>query len=258
VRDLTVTLVQPELCWQDPAANRALLASMLRGLESAADLIVLPEMFATGFTMDAAANAETMNGESVRWLRGMAAELGTTLCGSLIIEDTGRYHNRLVWMPPGGTETVYDKRHLFRMAGEHEHYCAGRRRKIVQLGDWRVCPLICYDLRFPVFSRGVDEYDLLIYVANWPGARRSAWQVLLPARAVENLCYVVGVNRVGTDGNQITYAGDSTAVDYLGHALTDCGSSAGTATVTLDGAALARYRGKFPAWRDADRFRLED
>ena len=159
-------------------------------------------------------------------------------------------------MPPDGRHVHYDKRHLFRMAGEHEHFAAGSRREIVTLKGWRICPLVCYDLRFPVWSRGANAFDLLLYVANWPAARRSAWQALLPARAVENQCYVAGVNRVGTDGKGIAYAGDSSVHDYLGQPLADLGGAPGHATVTLGLEALHRYREKFPAWRDADPFQL--
>jgi len=178
------------------------------------------------------------------------------ITGSLIVRDQGRHFNRLVWARPDGSLAHYDKRHLFRMAGEHEHFAAGERREIIGLKGWRICPLICYDLRFPVWSRGANDFDLLLYVANWPAARRSAWQALLPARAVENQCYVAGVNRIGVDGAGIAYAGDSSVHDYLGQALADLGAAAGHRTVTLSHDALHRYREKFPAWRDADPFQL--
>lgn len=258
MRDLTLSLVQTSLCWHDPGANRAALAALLDSAAGDSDLVVLPEMFTTGFTMDAAGQAETMQGDSVRWLRAQAAARGQTLTGSLVIEDRGRYYNRLLWMPPDGEPAWYDKRHLFRMAGEHEVYAAGRTRRVVRLGDWRVLPLVCYDLRFPVWSRGANEFDLLLYVANWPAARRSAWNTLLPARAVENLCYSAGVNRIGSDGQGIDYAGDSGAWDFFGNALVDAGDAAGVFTATLDAAALLRYREKFPAHRDADRYALID
>ncbi len=260
MQDLTVALVQTHLHWHDPAANRAHFDGLIDGVarDDLPDLIVLPEMFATGFTMDAAAHAETMEGDSVAWMRLVARDYGVTLCGSLIIEDDGRYFNRLIWMPPDGAAGCYDKRHLFRMANEHEHYSAGTARSVFSLGEWRVCPLVCYDLRFPAWSRGINEFDLQIFVANWPAARRSAWRTLLPARAVENQCYVVGVNRVGKDGNDIRYSGDSGAFDYLGNTLLDCGAEARTDTVRLPGAPLERYREKFPAYLDADRFTIAD
>ena len=218
---------------------------------------MLPEMFTTGFTMEAESNAETMSGESVNWMAALAQRFNTTLCGSLIIKDGGNYYNRLIWMPPDGSVSHYDKRHLFRMANEHLHYSAGTTRPVFLLGDWRVTPLICYDLRFPVWSRGVNDFDLMVFVANWPAARQSAWQVLLPARAVENQCYVAGVNCTGTDGNAIPYKGDSGAYDYFGGTLAACGSEPGVVTITLDGSALSRYRDKFPAYRDADEFSID-
>jgi predicted amidohydrolase len=257
VQNLKISLVQADLHWHAPEANRERLQHQATVVAGASDLIVLPEMFTTGFTMAAAEVAERMDGDSVQWMADTARELRVTLTGSLVIQDDERYYNRLIWMPPDGNLGYYDKRHLFRMADEQEHYAAGQSRKIFTLGDWRICPLVCYDLRFPVWSRGVDEYDLLLYVANWPAARRSAWQTLLPARAVENLGYCAGVNRVGTDGKDIAYAGDSGAWDYLGRRLVDAGDQPGTITVELDGAALTRYRNKFPAHLDADSFRLQ-
>jgi len=257
VQDLTISLLQTPLAWHDPAANRAHFGELLQSLPAETDLAILPEMFTTGFTMDAEGLAEPMAGPTPGWMAAMARETGITLCGSLVIEDEGHFFNRCIWASPDGNHRHYDKRHLFRMAGEHEHYTAGTERLIVELNGWRICPLVCYDLRFPVWSRGINEYDLLIYVANWPAARRSAWTTLLPARAVENLCYVAGVNRVGRDGNGIDYAGDSAVYDFLGNALADSGDKAGAETVTLDHDALRRYREKFPAWRDADGFRLD-
>jgi len=260
VQDLTVSILQTSLHWQDPAANRAHFDGLIHALDNsdaAPDLVLLPEMFTTGFTMNPESNAETMSGESIAWMQLVARDYDVTLCGSLVIEDAGRYFNRLVWMPPDGGMACYDKRHLFRMAGEHEHYSAGTERRVVELHGWRICPLVCYDLRFPAWSRGVNEFDLQIFVANWPAARRSAWLGLLPARAIENQCYAIGVNRIGTDGNDVRYAGDSGAYDYLGNAIVACGDDATTETVRLERAPLDRYRQKFPAWRDADRFTIE-
>ena len=177
---------------------------------------MLPETFTTGFTMDASENAESLTGPTVSWLVETANRYATALCGSLIIEADGRYYNRLIFAQPGEAIRTYDKRHLFRMGGEREAFTPGAERLIVTLGEWRICPLVCYDLRFPVWSRGSDEYDLLLYVANWPASRRSAWETLLPARSVENLCYAAGVNRVGIDGRNVDYAGGSMITDYLG------------------------------------------
>ncbi len=258
MRDLSVTLVQADLAWLDPPANRRRLDALIAAHEERGSLVVLPEMFATGFTLEPAPCAETMDGESVAWLAATARRHGVTLCGSLVIRDGSRFHNRLVWMPPDGAMRWYDKRHLFRMAGEHERYSPGHERVVTMLDGWRVCPLICYDLRFPVWSRGADAFDLQLYVANWPAARRSAWRALLPARAVENQCYAIGVNRTGTDGNTIAYCGDSLVADHLGNIVADLGDGERVVTVRLDAAALLRYRAKFPAWQDADAFRLED
>lgn len=256
MQNLNITLAQADLHWHDPPANRRMFAELAAGVAASTDLIVLPEMFTTGFTMEAEQVAEDMDGDTVRWMAELARELNVTLTGSLVIREPEGYFNRLIWMPPDGQAAHYDKRHLFRMADEQDHYAQGHERRIFRLGDWRVCPLVCYDLRFPVWSRGVDEFDLLLYVANWPAARRSAWQTLLPARAVENLCYSAGVNRVGTDGRGVAYVGGSGAWDYLGRAVTECGDETGAVTVELDGAALTRYREKFPAHLDADRFEL--
>jgi omega-amidase len=256
VPDLNVTLVQAELAWQDPEGNRQQFAGLLGNLRGDTDLVILPEMFNTGFTMDTAAQAEEMGGETIAWMAEQARCLDVTLCGSLIVSAGGQYYNRCIWMPPDGHLSFYDKRHLFRMAGEHEHFAAGSERLVVALKGWRVCPLVCYDLRFPVWSRGTLDFDLLLYVANWPTARRSAWRALLPARAVENQCYAAGVNRIGADGRRVAYAGDSLVADPFGNLLADLGDAPGIVTVRLERDSLDRYREKFPAWRDADRFAL--
>lgn len=257
MRDLRLTLLQTELHWQAAEANREKFAALIAEHAAHSDLILLPEMFATGFTMEAAENSEAGDGESASWIREMAIKHRVYLTGSAVIRENDCYFNRLFWATPSGELQYYDKRHLFRMAGEHHKYSAGNERIIVRLGDWRICPLICYDLRFPVWSRGVNEYDLLLYVANWPAARRSAWRTLLPARAVENLSYCAGVNRIGKDGNNIEYAGDSLVADYLGHLVADAkdGDTALQVTLSLD--KLERYREKFPAWKDADRFEIQ-
>lgn len=253
---LRVTLVQAELAWQDPAANRGNLAGCFRGLAGHTDLVVLPEMFSTGFSMDAEAFAEDMDGPTVGWMREEAAACGCVVTGSLIVRDQGRYFNRLVWARPDGTLEHYDKRHLFRMAEEHRHYTAGTRRLVVEWKSWRICPLVCYDLRFPVWSRGRNDYDLLLYVANWPERRAAAWAALLRARAIENQSYVVGVNRVGRDGNGATYAGDSVALDFLGQPLSSEGAGRRVETVVLDRESLEAWRRSFPAHLDADAFEL--
>ena len=256
MRNLTISLLQADLHWQDPTQNHVLFADLATQIPAATQLLVLPEMFNTGFTMDTAAVAQSMDGPSIAWMCELARRHEVTVTGSLVIAEEGRFFNRLIWMPPSGEVSSYDKRHLFRMAGEQEHFTAGESRQIFRLGDWRVCPLVCYDLRFPVWSRGVNEFDLLLYVANWPAARRSAWQSLLPARAVENLCYCAGLNRIGTDSKGIAYAGDSGAWDYLGKLMAEGGKKPGVISIELDGASLSRYREKFPAHLDADRFSL--
>ena len=252
---MRVALVQAAPAWHDPAANRKLFEQMIDSIDQDVDLVVLPEMFSTGFTMSSSEVAQSMAGETVTWMRGQATGRGLTIVGSVVIED-GPYFNRLVWMPPDGQATTYDKRHLFRMAGEHEHYAAGRERVVVTIGSWRVCLSVCYDLRFPVWLRCRNDYDLLLCVANWPAARQTAWNTLLRARAVENLCYVAAVNRVGTDGNGIEYCGGSAVYDWNGWALAEGVDDAAVLYASLDLDALRAYRQSFPAWRDADEFRV--
>jgi omega-amidase len=254
--NLRVTMIQADLAWQDPATNRRNLAAHFRGLAGHTDLIVLPEMFTTGFSMAAGPLAETMAGATVGWLREEAAAIGCAITGSLIVEENGRHYNRLVWATPDGHCAHYDKRHLFRMAREQEHYAAGSQRLVVELKGWRLCPLVCYDLRFPVWSRSRGDYDVLLYVANWPSRRRSAWSALLRARAIENACYVVGVNRVGRDGNGASYSGDSVALDFLGQVLGGDRDGGFVETVVLDREALATFRRDFPVHLDADDFEL--
>ncbi|MGI9289855.1 MAG: amidohydrolase [Gammaproteobacteria bacterium] len=254
--DLRLTLLQTELHWQNADANRDMFADLISEQADHSDLILLPEMFATGFTLEAAQNAEPDDGASAAWMRKQAVDCNVYLCGSAVIREEEKYYNRLFWAAPDGSLQHYDKRHLFRMAGEHKKYAAGNERLIVKLNDWRICPLVCYDLRFPVWSRSLNDYDLLLYVANWPATRRSAWRTLLPARAVENLCYCAGVNRIGKDGNNIEYAGDSLVADYLGNLKADAEEDAVALKTTLSLEKLNRYREKFPAWKDADSFEI--
>ena len=255
---LRVTLVQQSIIWQDAAANRAHLDALLAPLTKNTDLIVLPEMFPTGFSMDAERLAEPVDGPTSQWLHSKAEELNTAITGSLITKDGEHYYNRLLWAAPGDEVRHYDKRHLFRMANEHQRFTPGGAPLAVAWRGLRICPLVCYDLRFPVYSRRRPalEYDLLLYVANWPAARRKAWQALLRARAIENLAFVVGVNRIGRDGNDIDYCGDSVAHDFLGEPLAELGSESAVTTVELDGDALRAFRGRFPAHLDADGFTL--
>ncbi len=255
MQDLTVTIVQDALDWEDPAANRARMQGHLDTL-GATDVIVLAEMFSTGFTMTPENCPETMDGPTVDWMREQAARREAVVAGSVVIEEGGRYYNRFVWMPPDGRETCYDKRHRFALAGEHEHYEAGRERVLIEYGGWRVAPFVCYDLRFPVWCRFPATCDLMLFVANWPTPRRTAWSTLLRARATENQCYVAGVNRVGTDGAGKAYSGDSVVLDHFGAPLAECGGEVGTRTVTLSAGQLAEDRQTLPFFRDADRFEL--
>lgn len=256
MRDLNVALIQEDVRWHNGPANRSLFGDYFPDLVEA-DLVVLPEMFTTGFTMAVAEHSETMTGATVEWIRAQSRDFGFTLAGSVIIEEQGRFFNRLIVAAADGTLQWYDKRHLFRMADEHARYTAGTERAIVSVGDWRVALQICYDLRFPVFSRNRDDYDMLLYVANWPAARRTAWNTLLRARAMENLSYCLGVNRIGVDGVGVEYRGESVILDYVGEVLAGAGQAAGVVRATLSAARLERFRSKFPAQRDADAFHLD-
>lgn len=261
---LRVSLIQGNTRWHDAAGNRDYYGALVRSVKGQSDLVVLPETFTSGFTNETLGNAETMAGESLAWFAELAREVGTVLTGSMVVREGDKCVNRLVWMRSDGSYDLYDKRHLFRMAGEHTRYAGGATRLIVELNGWRICPLVCYDLRFPVWIRnrynksalGRFDYDLCLFVANWPSARRYAWQTLLRARAIENLSYCIGVNRVGTDGNNLQYAGDSAVLDCLGQPLIELGAQEQVATVSLDAQALAAHRERFPAWMDADEFEL--
>lgn len=264
MRPLTVSLVQGATHWHDAPANRDYYGALVRQARGS-DLIVLPETFLSGFSNDTRASADTMDGEGVAWLRALSGEAGAVLCGSLAIRENDTVYNRLFWMRPDGSHAHYDKRHLFRMAGEHTRYGGGTERLVVELKGWRILPQVCYDLRFPVWLRnrrreeaaGGMDYDLALFVANWPAPRRQPWRTLLRARAIENLAYVVGVNRVGVDGNDLPYAGDSAVIDPVGEALIELGAQEQVVTVRLDPALLLAHRERFPAWMDADEFRLE-
>lgn len=256
--DLKLALIQTTLAWHNPAANHAHFAEKLEQAHGA-DLIVLPEMFTTGFSMESAELAEPVNGPTTAWLREQAQRLNAVVTGSVIIQVAdGSYRNRLLWARPDGSVANYDKRHLFRMAGEHQHYRAGEQQALFEVNGWRVRPLICYDLRFPVWSRDPHGTDLLLYTANWPSARRDQWNRLLPARAIENLCYVAAVNRIGEDGKGYPYSGDSQVLDFKGDTLANAQDQDQVLRVALNAQALLAFRERFPAYRDADLFRLED
>lgn len=264
MNNLRVTAIQTSLHWEDPVANRAMLEEKIWKIGKPTDVILLPEMFTTGFTMNAAPVAEVMNVETTRWMKQMADKTGALLLGSAIVKEGSSFLNRLIWMEPGGASKTYDKRHLFRMAKEHTIYAAGRQRLVAEWRGWRICPLVCYDLRFPVWSRNrydantkTLEYDLLVYVANWPKPRVLAWDALLNARAIENLCYVAGVNRVGPDPQGTVYNGHSAVIDPRGNTVFFGGEQEVIETVELDASLLREHRERFPAYLDADDFRLE-
>ena len=253
--DLKLALVQSPLVWHNVQANLQHFDELLAGMQ-AVDLVLLPEMFNTGFTMESAAQAEPEMGPTTQWLLQQAQRLNAVVCGSLIVkiaEDD--YRNRLIWARPDGSLAHYDKRHLFRMAGEHQHFTAGEQQLQVELKGWRIRPLICYDLRFPVWSRDAQHTDLLLYVASWPAARRNAWNRLLPARAIENLCYVAAVNRSGTDHQGHAHSGDSQVLDFMGEILMQAGDQAGVFYATLAAAPLVQFKQRFPAYLDADTFK---
>jgi len=252
---MKIAALQSPLYWQDRDANLAYFADLI-GSISEVDLLVLPEMFTTGFSMKPEQIAEAAHGPTLNWLRDMSQQHNIAITGSVAVEENGNYYNRLYWVSPAGEE-YYDKHHLFRMAGEHKHYAAGSERKIVEYQGFRICLQVCYDLRFPVFCRNRNDYDALIFVANWPEARRHAWSSLLTARAIENQSYVIGVNRVGEDGNGINYSGDSVILDYLGQPLAQ--TTAHTPAILsaeLSLGDLQKFREKFPAHLDADEFEL--
>lgn len=263
---LTFTLIQSNLHWEDKIANLNLFEKKINGITGKTEVVILPEMFSTGFSMNAEGLAESMNGNTVDWMRKMAVQKKIVLTGSVIIEEEGKYFNRLIWMLPNGQYGYYDKRHCFAFAGENEHYTPGHKRLIASVKGWRINLQICYDLRFPVWARqsapsdsldnGDDkpEYDVLLYVANWPASRNLAWKSLLIARAIENQCYVIGLNRVGKDGYQIEYSGDSMVIDPLGKIEYQKTAEEDVFTITLEKENIEHIRSKFPFWKDVDKF----
>ena len=252
---LNIAIIQADMNWESSAENLELYDSMLDNID--ADLVILPEMFSTGFTMNPSRVAETMQGESISWMKRCAERTGSAVCGSLAIEENGHFYNRLLFVKPSGEIQHYDKRHLFTMAGEPEAYAAGKDRLVLEYKGWKLCPLVCYDLRFPVFSRNDVDYDLLIYVANWPEPRIMAWDTLLKARAIENVCYVAGINRVGQDGNGHRYPGHSQVLDCFGNGMASCGDQATTVQIRLDRNSLQEARKKFPFLADRDDFTVK-
>lgn len=262
---LTISILQPDITWEDKRANTDQYTRMIEGISGRREIVLLPEMFTTGFSMAPERLAETMDGPSVSWMKETARRFNIILAGSLIIEEEGHYYNRFVWMQPDGQYGTYDKRHLFGYAGEDKHYTGGDKKLIVQVKGWKICPLICYDLRFPVWARQTvtttDEarqpaYDVLLYVANWPQRRSLAWKTLLQARAIENQAYVVGVNRVGKDAHDIDYSGDSAVFGPLGEALWLGENKPLVYTLQLEKAPLQEARDHFPFLKDGDAFLL--
>lgn len=253
MQDLIVTLIQTELFWEDISANLATFDRKIDTISEETDLIVLPEMFTTGFSMSAPKLAETMSGSAVSWIQSKAKARNAYITGSIIIEENGKYYNRLLWAKPDGTLMTYDKKHLFRMTDEHKVFTPGNRFLTVRVKGWKLRPFICYDLRFPIWNRNIDNrYDMAVYIANWPEKRTAHWKILMPARAIENQCYVIGVNRVGKDGNGIIYSGDSSIIDPMGNVLFQKTGTPCVHTAKLSYDPIREYREDFAAWRDAD------
>ncbi|WP_045471102.1 amidohydrolase [Winogradskyella sp. PG-2] len=255
---LTVALIQTNLSWENPTENRRLLNSKIDTITTGIDLIVLPEMFTSGFTMNATSVAETMQGETISWLKSKAQEKQVAIIGSLVISENHNYYNRLVCVEPSRDITQYDKRHTFTLVGEHKVYKAGTEKVMFNFRGWNICPLVCYDLRFPVWARNVEDYDLLLYVANWPKVRINAWDALLKARAIENMSYCIGVNRVGLDGNNYEYPGHSASYDVLGHRMDSIPpNKEAIEIVVLEKEHIKKYREKLNFLSDRDDFNLK-
>jgi predicted amidohydrolase len=268
---LTITGIQANLHWEDPAANRKMFEEKINSISDKTEIVIIPETFSTGFSMKPKELAETMDGETVKWMKEIAAKKKIILTGSIIIKDSNgqtadsvptAYYNRLIWMLPNGEYGTYDKRHLFNYAGEGNEFTSGTKRLIASVKGWKINLMVCYDLRFPVWARQQlqadgPEYDLLIYVANWPDRRVHAWKTLLQARAIENQCYVVGVNRVGNDGNKIYHSGESMVVDPMGEALYTKAHDEDVFTLTLHKEKLEEVRTKLPFWKDGDNFMIQ-
>jgi omega-amidase len=272
---LTITTIQSNIAWEDKAANLRMFEQKIAGMEEKTEIVLLPEMFSTGFSMRPEALAETMQGETIEWMKRVSRENGIVLTGSIMIKEEENYFNRLIWMLPNEKFGYYDKRHLFAFGEEDKHYSPGNKRLIASVKGWKINLQVCYDLRFPVWARNrvfdsaqtqeqststslsTSEYDVLIYVANWPERRSHAWKTLLCARAIENQCYVVGVNRVGSDGNNVYHSGNSLVIDPLGQVLYHMADEEDVNTITLQKELLEEVRSKFPFWKDADSFKIE-
>jgi predicted amidohydrolase len=255
---MKIALIQSSIVWENPEANRKYFETEINTVSPAVDLIVLPEMFTTGFTMSPIAIAETMQGETVLWMQSLAKAKNAAITGSVVIEENANFYNRMLFVFPSGEIQHYDKRHLFTLAGEDKVYTRGTQKLIVDYLGWKICPLVCYDLRFPVFSRNTEDYDLLLYVASWPKTRINAWDTLIKARAIENMSYVIGVNRVGEDYNGYQYTGHSQLVDYLGEYLIEPKEAEGVLLATLDKAKMIEVRKRLDFLSDKDFFEIKN
>ena len=264
--ELNVVGIQADLVWENPTENLAFFEAKINSLSKNTDLVVLPEMFTTGFTMNPENVAEEMNGKSVSWMQKMAKDNEVAIVGSLVISGNPfdraqgviKFYNRLVFVHPSGKIEIYNKRHSFTLAGEDKVYTSGKEKLIIDYKGWKICPLICYDLRFPVWARNTDNYDLLIFMANWPVKRIKAWDTLLKARAIENISYVIGVNRIGKDANEYEYSGNSLIVDYLGEELTNLeNNKVGIVKATLIKSEQDKIRKKLGFLNDMDSFKIE-
>lgn len=255
---LKIGLIQSDLVWENPEQNRINFSKKIDNINDIVDIIILPEMFATGFAMNASKVAETMDGETVVWMQEQAVKINAVITGSLVIKENDKYYNRLLFVEPSGYISTYDKRHTFTLVGEDKIYTAGTEKVIINYKGWKICPLICYDLRFPVWARNVADYDILLYVANWPKPRVAAWDALLKARAIENMSYCIGVNRVGLDGMNSEYSGHSAVYDVLGNCITSFQpNKEQTEIVTLEKSHIDAYRNKLKFLDDRDSFTLE-
>ncbi|UTN04937.1 amidohydrolase [Flavobacterium bizetiae] len=254
---MKIAIIQSDLYWEDASRNRKNFESKINQIDSEVNLVVLPEMFSTGFTMNAVEVAETMQGETISWLKSLAKQKNFAITGSLIIVENEKYYNRMLFVFPSGEIQHYDKRHLFSLAGEDKFYTNGNKKVIVEYLDWKICLQVCYDLRFPVFARNVENYDLLLYVANWPKVRTNAWDSLLKARAIENLSYVLGVNRVGLDANNYEHIGHSQAIDFLGNFILEPQESEAVFIVELDKNIMLETREKLDFLSDKDIFEIK-
>lgn len=253
---MKIAVFQTKLAWENPAVNRKFIEEYFLNEDEPFDLFILPEMFTSGFTMNPSAVAEPMDGETMTWLKGLAKAKNCAITGSLVIKEDGNFYNRMVFIFPSGEVQFYNKRHLFTLAGEEKVYTKGTKKVIVNYNNWNICLQVCYDLRFPVFVRNVENYDLILYVANWPKPRINAWDSLLKARAIENMCYTIGVNRIGEDANQFEYPGHSQVIDFLGNNMLNCESDLGVFVCELDKDQQLATRQKLNFLNDKDDFSL--